>query len=212
MWVIISSRVIICFYSSSILYFIIWKFPKKQLSTNLFVHEKIQPPRISFISTSLTASSTNTRQQRVRIFMATNFVINHISNTKIGSSTSGCCFKTKILRRWKKILQDFIEQEQPIYNRFWEALQNIKISKTWVKTYKTSKYWNQNQNDAQKSLIFALAIHTRKKTSAFTYHDSKKEQNSGSIVFLRHKLDPVEILKIFQLWLKIHMSLVNMQY
>ena len=97
----------------------------------------------------------------------------------------------------KKIVQDFIEQEQPIYNRFWDALQNDQnIEEMNEDIEKLQNIRNQHQNNTQKDLLSLRLQSIREileKTSAFLRTMTPKQEQKivEALFFLRHKLDPV---------------------
>jgi hypothetical protein len=95
----------------------------------------------------------------------------------------------------RKILQKNIELEQPIYNRFWDALQNGKniedLSEDLEKLQEIRNDQN-NQNDLLKLRLQSIR-EILEKTSAFlrTMNPKQEQKIVESLFFLRHKLDPI---------------------
>jgi hypothetical protein len=97
----------------------------------------------------------------------------------------------------KKILQDFIDKEQPIYNQFWDALQNGRnIEDLTEEITQLQTIRDQNQQSTQNDLLTLRLQSIREifeKTSAFVRTMTPKQEKKivESLFFLRHKLDPI---------------------
>jgi hypothetical protein len=97
----------------------------------------------------------------------------------------------------RQILQELIAQEQPIYNQFWEALQNGQnIEDLTEEITQLQKIRDQNQQHTQKDLLSLRLQSIREileKTSAFlrTMTPQQEQKIVEALFFLRHKLDPI---------------------
>ena len=175
------------------------EFPTKKQIVDSEVHEEKAniPPLYQLLYDS--HPQPTQEQQRVRIFLwlqTLELTAAQIRRLEI--------LRQDVISRQKnieelerKILQNFIDQEQPIYNRFWEALESGKEIETLTEDItQLQKIRELNKKDTQKDLLSLRLQSIREifeKTSAFlrTMNPKQEQKIVEALFFLRHKLDPV---------------------